>query len=319
MFDSRNNCNAIIESVTNKLVAGCKNTVIPDTVTKIGSGAFKGLDKLTSIVIPDSVTEIEDEAFMDCTSLNDIILPYGLKHVGDSAFEGCTSLKTINIPDGVAEIGKKAFYGCKVLNNVIIPDSVQKTGSGAFYKCDSLTSIDFSKVYDREHVKAIDLGLPSATKWADCNVGANIPEECGGYFAWGEAEEKDMYNWDTYNLCKRKGNGGKNGTLDDVASFNWGRKWQMPTHEQIAELVTYCSYDWVTLNGVMGGKFTGPNGNCIFLPAAGGRFKSELYHEGEYGFYWSDNNHNIFFDCKHACIDHSFARYGFTVRPVATQ
>ena len=319
VFDSRNDCNAIIESATNKLVAGCKNTVIPDTVTKIGFGAFKGLDKLTSIVIPDSVTEIEGEAFMDCINLNDVILPNRLKYLGSSAFEGCTRLKTINIPDGVVEIGKKAFFGCKALNNIIIPASVDEVGSDAFAFCDSLTSIDFSKTINEGNVKAVDLGLPSGTKWADCNVGANTPEEYGGYFAWGETKEKEVYDWDTYDLCNCRDIGNISGTLVDVAYLNWGRKWRVPTHEQIAELVTYCSYDWVTLNGIAGGKFTGPNGNSIFLPAAGGRFKSEVYHDGENGFYWSDNNHNIFFDCKHACIDHSFARYGFTVRPVATQ
>lgn len=176
-----------------------------------------------------------------------------------------------------------------------------------------------------EHVKAIDLGLPSCTKWANCNVGANRPEEYGCYFAWGEVSEKRFYNWDTYAFLEKNDSKCISGSSDDVAYSKWGKEWQMPTLEQIEELLTNCSYDRITFNGVKGGLFTGPNGNSIFLPAAGGRFKSELYHDGEYGFYWSgdvfnsEESYNIFFDCDDVSVSPFFIRYGFTIRPVVTQ
>ena len=111
-YDSRDKCNAIIESSTNTLRVGCKNTVIPNGVTSIYSEAFSGCTSLTSIEIPNSVTSI-----------------------GHDAFSGCTGLTRVTIPDSVTSIGDDAFYGCTGLTNVIIGDSVRHIGLGAFYKC----------------------------------------------------------------------------------------------------------------------------------------------------------------------------------------
>ena len=117
VYDSRDNCNAIIETESNTLIAGCKNTVIPDSVTEIGEDAFRESTGLTSIVIPNSVTKI-----------------------GNSAFEGCTGLKSIVIPDSMTEIGSHAFRGCTDLKSIVIPDSVTEIGSGAFLMCTGLTN-----------------------------------------------------------------------------------------------------------------------------------------------------------------------------------
>ena len=122
--------------------------------------------------------------------------------------------------------------------------------------------------------ECIDLGLPSGLKWATCNIGADSPEECGDYFAWGETKPKDEYT--EYNSLTHHKNiaTSKNrlwnisGKLKyDVATANWGKEWRMPTKDEMLELVTVCKLEKDTmLNGKQGLKIIGPNGNSIFLP-----------------------------------------------------
>ena len=152
----------------------------------------------------------------------------------------------------------------------------------------------------------VDLGLPSGTLWATCNVGATAPEELGSYFAWGETATKDFYEWSTYKWCNgsettmtkycTNSDYGNDGFVDnkteldpedDAAYVNWGPSWRMPTTEQQRELYEKCSSTWTTLNGVSGRLFTGPNGNTLFLPAAGFRLIESLYYAGSSGNYWS--------------------------------
>ena len=155
---------------------------------------------------------------------------------------------------------------------------------------------------DEEH-EWVDLGLPSGTLWATCNIGANSPEEYGDYFAWGEITPKGSYGWTNYKWC----NGAKNkitkyctnrtyGTVDnlreleledDAAYMNWGPSWRMPTYTQLMELKNNCSSTWTTMNGIKGRLFTGPNGNKIFFPAAGKKPDSSPSTVGVYGWCWS--------------------------------
>ena len=165
----------------------------------------------------------------------------------------------------------------------------------------SFTTLDGPQTGNHEYV---DLGL--SVKWATCNVGATKPEEYGDYFAWGETEPKDYYNWSTYKWC----NGSYDtqtkyctkssyGTVDnktqlelsdDAARANWGGSWRMPTHEEQYELRENCTWTWTTQNGVNGYKVTSKkNGNSIFLPAAGYRNDSSLYYAGSYGYSWSSS------------------------------
>lgn len=149
----------------------------------------------------------------------------------------------------------------------------------------------------------VDLGLPSGTLWATCNVGADTPEGYGDYFAWGETAPKDYYSWETYKWCTGNFNtmtkyctSNDYGTTDnkteldpedDAAYVNWGPSWRMPTTEQQQELRDVCKWTWTQRNGVNGKLVTGPNGNTIFLPVAGCRFFSSFNSVGADGHYWS--------------------------------
>lgn len=163
----------------------------------------------------------------------------------------------------------------------------------------------------------IDLGLPSGTLWATYNVGATKPTEYGDYFAWGETEPKDVYDWNTYKYAKvsltedvlqkwqldtlTKYNTGKEypGTIDDfttllpeddAATANWGGEWRMPTNEELKELTENCEFNWTEINGVSGTKFTAKNGNFVFFPAAGYRYNSQISNSvGINGVYWSSS------------------------------
>ena len=133
----------------------------------------------------------------------------------------------------------------------------------------------------------VDLGLPSGLKWATCNVGANSPEEYGEYYAWGDTVTHDdgyghKYSTWMKGMCDIGGN-----VQFDVARKKWGGNWRMPTEVEMKELIEKCTCEWVAQNGVDGYKVTGPNGNSIFLPAAGWLYWPALLNVGSSGFYWS--------------------------------
>ena len=187
---------------------------------------------------------------------------------------------------------------------------------------------------DDNHPHAIDLGLPSGTKWACCNVGASTPEGYGGYYAWGETEEKDYYSLSTYihydDSSSTYHDLGSDiaGTQYDVAHVKWGGSWVMPSKEQRDELINNCTYEWTTVNGVNGGKFTSKtNGSSIFLPAAGRRYVSDFDHVGSRGNYWSSTQYpsgagsaySLNFSSGNAYSSYGTRDHGRTVRPVVTR
>ena len=484
-YDSRDSCNAIIETACDTLIAGCMNTVIPNSVIAIGDhafegcsgltgldipasvtfigesafincssldsvdipnsvtvisiGAFHGCSGMTSLDIPNSVTTIGAFAFADCSSLTDVTIPNSVTRINGGTFQDCSGLTSVTIPNTVTVIDSYAFRGCSSLTDVAIPSTVTTIGESAFQRCSSLASVtihntvttigdwafvecssladvycyiiypsaismgnqvfdlldsDFSgrtlyvpygtvEAYqadqrwypyfeqieeallpgylrgdvngdgevnvadinslidiiltggghtvaadvngDGEYTIAdinaiidiimggdvpapdehgyVDLGLPSGTLWATCNIGASTPEEYGDYFAWGETEPKEEYTWETYKWCD-----GSYKTLtkyntdtlfgeidnrrelmlaDDAAYVNWGALWRMPTEAQMMELIQNCTWQWTTRNDVSGCLVTGPNGNTMFMPAAGFRSGSSLNNEGVEGDYWS--------------------------------
>ncbi|MBP3614198.1 MAG: leucine-rich repeat protein [Bacteroidaceae bacterium] len=141
VYDSRENCNAIIETATNTLVAGCNATTIPTSVKSIAAGALNGFTSLTSIKIPDGVTSIDNSAFAGCTGLTSVEIPKSVTSIGNYAFDGCTGLTSVSISDGVTSIGIYAFGDCTGLTSIEIPSSVTNIDYGAFAGCTGLTSI----------------------------------------------------------------------------------------------------------------------------------------------------------------------------------
>jgi len=215
-------------------------------------------------------------------------------------------------------------------------------------------SIVFPGCPDSHHPHIIDLGLPSGTKWACCNVGATSPEKFGGYFAWGETSEKSYYGPSTYlsaiqlndneeydplttviewdpltERSYRLPNFGTDisGTQYDVATVRWGNSWQMPTWEQCWELIHGTSVELIEISGIYGIKFTGSNGASIFLPDTGYKLYGDFY--GIDGPYWSstlceDTDHKYIPSSANTIVSRSglyiygsYDRiYGCAVRPV---
>ena len=171
-------------------------------------------------------------------------------------------------------------------------------GSGVMATCSvTITSNQGDNVHEY-----VDLGL--SVKWATCNVGASSPEDYGDYYAWGETETKDYYDWSTYKWCKGSSTTmtkyctrSSYGTVDnktvldpedDGAHVKWGGSWRMPTDAELTELREKCTWTWTTQNGVYGRNVTSKsNGNSIFLPAAGYREDSWFFGPGTGGDYWS--------------------------------
>ena len=187
----------------------------------------------------------------------------------------------------------------------------------------------------------VDLGLPSGLLWATRNVGATAPEDYGDYFAWGETSPKSVYNWSTYIYCNgdydqltkycSNSSYGYNGFTDnltilqpgdDAATVNYGGR--TPTKQEWEELMGNTTATWTTQNGVYGRRFTGSNGNSLFLPAAGDRWDSSLYYAGSYGYYWSsslytgypDNAWYFYFDSDYQNLYNYYRDFGRTVRAV---
>lgn len=187
--------------------------------------------------------------------------------------------------------------------------------------------------------EAVDLGL--SVKWATCNVGSYTPEGCGGYYAWGETETKNDYSWEIYKWCE-----GEEKTLtkycvddgcgkvdnrtvltssDDVATVKWGKRWRIPTKEEMEELIDECTWTMTTQSGMNGYLVVGPSGKSIFLPAAGGRRGKDFYNRGWDGYYWSatlsedgcGDAYGLGFGSGYSYWGDWYGRYfGFTVRPV---
>lgn len=192
----------------------------------------------------------------------------------------------------------------------------------------------------------VDLGLPSGTLWATCNVGANAPEESGDYFAWGETAPKEEYTEENYIYYGGvHDNGHWNGiwytkyntednllTLlptDDAATVNWGNGWRMPTETEYRELCSNCTLTLATINGVDGVRYTGTNGNFIFLPSICVYTDERSCNDGNH-LYWTSTRypnydgatfHYVDFYGEEYCggCEHDGRRVGAPVRPVVAQ
>ena len=248
------------------------------------------------------MTTIELQSFHSCRGLTQVVIPSSVTFVGYGAFSSCSGLTSIIVnAASPAIIGDGAF---NYTNNCPIYVPAESVSA---YKSAEGWSAYADRIYAMgEFYEAVDLGL--SVKWATCNVGADTPEEYGDYFAWGETESKSYYSWSTYEWCNGSYNTmtkycnnssyGYNGFTDnksvldpedDAAHVNWDGRWRMPTDAEWTELRTQCVWTWTTLGGKNGYNVRGPNGNTIFLPAAGYRNGTSLYGAGSRGNYWSSS------------------------------
>ncbi len=199
---------------------------------------------------------------------------------------------------------------------------------------DDTSLVDTGVIHGHEYV---DLGLPSGLKWASMNIGADSPYEYGDYFAWGESTPKSNYiGIDSltfgkgYEKLKSEGIIRDNGILSpgyDAATVNWGDGWRMPTQGEILELMRECRWQWKMRNGKLGYVLTGPNGNRIFLPAAGHSYVASSSSMGTYGYYWSSTvlnspsnyAYSLIFSSNSKGMNYYDRYYGHCVRPVSEE
>lgn len=220
---------------------------------------------------------------------------------------------------------------------------IQYAGEGMIMLQDTVYTLDYSGCIDDSHPHPVDLGLTSGTKWCCCNVGATLPTDNGGYFAYGETSEKKSYTKNTYLYYEYYGtvdymvydgytNIGTNCNIAgsiayDAATSIMGKKWKMPDKNQCQELIDECTWTWCTNKGVQGYLVTGKNGNCIFFPAAGFKSGNNLNKNSERGIYrssiWTngsdvgDSSYVIGFTQDGVKLEKSGYRInGLTIRPV---
>ena len=280
-------------------------------ITAVGKGS-------ASILVTDTETEKTVDIVVTVTGEAVLVTSITLSQTTLSLQEGKTQTLTATVMpedaenktlawessnEAVATVSTDGLVTAVAEGSCVITCSAVD-GSGVFAECE--VTVSSGTTPDPGNHAWVDLGLPSGTKWATCNVGANSPEEYGDYFAWGETEPKDYYDWSTYKWCNGSSdtmtkycihseygyNGFTDGLTellpeDDAATANWGSPWHMPTRAQQDELREYCTREWTQLHGVNGTLVTGPNGNTVFLPAAGCRWNEDLNDAGSYGYYWS--------------------------------
>ena len=184
------------------------------------------------------------------------------------------------------------------INNNVIEITGQNPGTTIIYITDKCSGQDIMVTVTvtpktETPAAAVDLGLPSGTKWASYNLGATRPEDYGGYYAWGELEKKDSYSWSTYLHCDGEDYScyelpnDISGTVYDIVKMKWGGSWRMPTVDDFYELSKNCQIEWVSRSGTKGCLITGPNGNSIFLPASGWVDGETKKNVNEYGLFWT--------------------------------
>ena len=215
VYDSRDNCNALIVTSSNSLILGCENTVIPNSVTNIGYGAFANCSGLTSVIIPNSVISINGGAFRGCSGLSSIvvesgntvydsrdncnaiietasntmlygckntIIPQSVTSIGNYAFYGCSDLTSVTIPNSVTSFGEGAFEYCSGLTTITIPNSVASIGRDVFYGCSSLTSINIGS-----GMTSIGSGAFNLCSSLEKVIVPDIAAWCGIKFSWSDA------------------------------------------------------------------------------------------------------------------------------------
>ncbi len=301
----------------------CLGQVKMEEGVSAGSFMFYGCRSLSSIELPLDMTSIPNGMFQLCCNINTIKWPENLKSISKYAFCNCRFAScdgSLVLPSTIESIGESAFIGIKHLTipsttpvsissssfspsftHLYVPTSMvemYKVRTNWSFYSDYIFSIsDYPSSKSLPIGEAIDLGL--SVKWANCNLGAESPEDFGLYYAWGEVSPKMTFYYDNYELWygsyhsiikyNYTSNYGEIDNLrvleleDDAAYVNWGPEWRMPTIEEMRELYNNCTWQWITTdNSVYGVKVTskkpGYTNNSIFIPAAGMASNDSSWH-----------------------------------------
>lgn len=288
---------------------------------------------------------VEGVTFRSKSNASSIFLPFageyhdGTLHQGTEIRIGSYWAKNLNIlPNG------RGRYGMKVNIAYFTPMAYISADD----RCSGLSVRPVRKQPRPQH-DFVDLALPSGTLWANCNIGANAPEDYGSYFAWGETKAKTLFTWENYQLCNGSDSelteyciNSDYGTVDgrivlqslhDAATYNWGFFWEMPSMAQFEELLNgeYTTVQKTMQNDVYGMLITSRrNGHSIFLPAAGMYDEDYLFNDGSRAYYWSrqlytDTDNPTYacdfnFDTRYTTQNDKQLRYnGLSIRPVRKQ
>ena len=335
------------------LVAGSQETMKITT----GSGSYQvtsSNDKVVAEIVENTSVKVtaikEGQAILTVTDMNsglsatmEVIVDAYLELSTDILELAAGSQQTVEITSGCGyyevETSEETVATAVIENNNV---TVTANGMGKAVitvkdtKTNVTSTIEVTVICwqsslltcpDEQHPHYIDLGLPSGTRWACCNVGAGKPEAYGEYYAWGETEANGIYSEDTY---QHYNNGYVNigddiaGTEYDVARVKWGEPWEMPSKDKIKELLDNCTSQWITMNNIQGARIIGTNGGSIFLPAAGFHENNEIRGINDGGYYWSSTNYpstqghaNILASITENSIMHTPCFRGLSVRPIS--
>ena len=269
-------------------------------------------DKFGSGFTVSSVTQvIEENEEIVSGALNDL----NTRKLDASAYTptDLTNYYTKSETSGATEISN-ALNG---LNTIITAHTADTSIHVTQALLDRIAYLENKVIYNGHQY--VDLGLPSGTKWATMNVGASSETDYGNYYQYGKGAAQ---------YAATSGDSNYSGTEDPLAASAdtgaqvWGGSWHMPTRAQMEELTANTTYEWTTINGVNGGKFTATNGNYVFFPAAGGWGDGSQVNVGDYGYYWgsSPNGSNsacyLYFGNGYKYVYNSYREYGYSVRPV---
>lgn len=290
----------------------------------------------------ESVSENEEEYIFECkahASINSLenVSSWGIYYDNGDLFPQKFSPKEYSEPSITSQSSAEFEIELRIKKSDFVNDTYKdiKLGIYSYSVNDNNTKWGTTQTFTlNTDDRWVDLGLPSGILWAKYNVGATSPEEYGGYYAWGETEEKSSYTYETYH---HKSNGGYklinniSGTQYDVASKEWGDGARIPTYSELAELQAKCTWKIDTYNNIKGVTGIGLNGNTIFIPFAGGMVETYLSAAGVLGCIWSDCLESvedpddayylIFSLCDTHGLDIDISadderEYGMTIRPV---
>lgn len=306
------------------------------------------------VVMPNANGHVDYDVWHKTMSLRYLISPATMVNVIAEKYRSGEVYIELLVTDGNGRVETIAVRNCFTDGDLLVvepyPDvtiiavalHVKENKPGGTDIMTEFTAVDYEGEEEDQHLKCpdnkhphwIDLGLPSGTKWACCNVGASKPENAGAFFAWGEIKpNKGEYSEATYLYAQKKNNiyyydnigSDIAGTKYDAATFYWGSQWVMPSKAQFQELIKNTKSWWTTTNGVGGYLFWGFNGGSIFLPAAGYLWDGGLSGAGSYGYYWSSTLYESgtysawnlrFLSGFVGMPDPNFRSFGHSVRPV---